>query len=174
MTLALRARGLATCEAGDLRASLDAFERQPPGAVVVHWHPGAFELLGSIRSRSDVPALCVGVERDRDCVLRAGLGGATYFYTWPWDVERMIDDVAAILGGERRPTSRSDSHAVATADRRQLALEHRETLEYALLAARGNILEAAKMLGISRLALYRSIARHGIGREDPPAPTGYR
>ena len=51
--------------------------------------------------------------------------------------------------------------AVASADFKLGALE-RDTIAAALDQAKGNISQAARLLGVSRAALYRKLGKHGI------------
>jgi transcriptional regulator of acetoin/glycerol metabolism len=50
----------------------------------------------------------------------------------------------------------------APADGLHLGSLERDTIAAALSQAKGNISHAAKMLGVSRAALYRKLGKHGI------------
>jgi DNA-binding NtrC family response regulator len=164
LVFVLRARGFWTSDADDLRAGLGALGGDAPDAVVVsdlhRQHRNGLEMLERIGSRCKLPVFCVSLSPDWHGGYWAACTGETYFYRWPLDLRRLADDVAVRLGVGSRTAA---SVCSPTATHR----EHRETIECALLVARGNMLQAAKLLGVSRLTLYRWIARYEIGRENP-------
>jgi DNA-binding NtrC family response regulator len=79
--------------------------------------------------------------------------GAADFVLKPWHNEKLVAVVEAAAAGTRR---RRD------ADRLNLDLLERETIERALAQHRGNISLAAAALGLSRPALYRRLAKYGL------------
>jgi DNA-binding NtrC family response regulator len=170
LAFALRARGLHAFESGGARSALAAFEREAPDAVVadtLRLRPDALALLERIRSHSYAPLFSIGAHPDWGCVQQTTRIGPTYFYCLPRDLVRLIDHVAATLSEGSRAT------APRQAPSARQECGRREMVEWALLAASGSILEAARLLGVSRLTLYRWIARYEIGREDPTAPVAF-
>ena len=94
-------------------------------------------------------------------------------YPWPGNVRelRQACERAALLA--RGPVlswadfGRPDAPAAAAADAPpdtglDLARREREAVQAALAQADGNISQAAKLLGVSRAALYRKLDKHGL------------
>jgi DNA-binding NtrC family response regulator len=168
---ALRARGFETCEAVDGRDGLEVFDREAPDAVVTDMrmpHSDGFDLLERIRTKSDVPIFCVSAYPEWETALLAMRKGATYFYRWPADFDRLIDEVALGLGDSSTPdATRLDSlTSVREEGRLETAEERRAILESALRATRGNVAQAAELLRVSRRTLYHWMDRYGVRRED--------
>jgi DNA-binding NtrC family response regulator len=172
IALALQARGFATCEAEDGRAGFDTFEREAPDAVVTDVRmPRAdgFELLERIRSRSDAPVFCVTAYPEWDVALLAMRKGATYFYRWPGDFDRMIDDVAASLGATPADAPRppfASLDVLREEGQRETAAQRGEMVAGALRATRGNVAQAAELLRVSRRTLYHWMERYGVRRNQ--------
>lgn len=78
--------------------------------------------------------------------------GATDFILKPWHNDKLVAAVRAAAGAARHRRG----------DGLYLDRLERETIERALLQHHGNISLAAATLGLSRPALYRRMARHGI------------
>lgn len=78
-----------------------------------------------------------------------------------------LDDVSVALHGEASPSLRSSGlHIVRSgATRAPLQDVEKEHILSVLRDVRGNRVAAARVLGISRRALYRRLARHQIGTE---------
>ena len=172
IALALQGRGLETCEAADGRAGFEAFEREAPHAVISDLRmPRAdgFDLLERIRRRSDIPVFLVTAYPEWDVALLAMRRGATYFYRWPREFDRLIEDVVASIGAPaaaERPASASLA-AARDKGRHEIAAERRAMLESALRATHGNVSQAAEMLRLSRRTLYHWLKRYAVQREDP-------
>jgi len=85
--------------------------------------------------------------------------GAVDFVLKPWRNDKLIASVraAADLTRARRAADRSFDLETAERDAIQRALAHHE----------GNISQAAASLGLTRPALYRRLARHGIPTRGP-------
>lgn len=171
IALALQARGLETCEAADGRAGFEAFEREAPDAVVSDVRmPRAdgFDLLERVRTRSDIPVFLVTAYPEWDAALLAMRRGATYFYRWPRDFDRLIDDVVASIHATSaaEPPSLGSLAAARDKGRHEIAAERRAMLESALRATHGNISQAAELLRLSRRTLYHWLERYGVKRED--------
>jgi DNA-binding NtrC family response regulator len=169
---ALRARGLETCEAMDGRDGLDVFEREAPDAVVTDMrmpHSDGFDLLERIRTQSSVPIFCVSAYPEWETALLAMRKGATYFYRWPTDFDRLIDEVARGMGAESTSPSadsRDSLTSVREEGRLETAEERRAIVESALRATRGNVAQAAELLRVSRRTLYHWMNRYGVRRDD--------
>lgn len=169
---ALRARGLETCEAVDGRDGLEVFEREAPDAVVTDMrmpHADGFDLLERIRTKSDVPVFCVSAYPEWETALLAMSKGATYFYRWPVDFDRLIDEVARGMSAAPSSTDATAFDSLETLreeGRLETAEERRAILENALRATRGNVAQAAELLRVSRRTLYHWMGRYGVRRED--------
>lgn len=94
-------------------------------------------------------------------------------FDWPGNVRalRHACERAVILGSELRYRFADFGLAAGTAapapkpaapEGFQLGALERDTIAAALAQAQGNISHAAKMLGVSRAALYRKLGKHGI------------
>ncbi len=92
---------------------------------------------------------------------------------WPGNVRalRHACERAVILGSELQyrytdfglaAGSAAPAPKPAAPDGFQLGALERDTITAALAQAQGNISQAAKMLGVSRAALYRKLGKHGI------------
>jgi len=94
--------------------------------------------------------------------------GATYFYRWPRDFDRLIDDVVASirLPAAAEPPGLASLAAARDRGRQEIAAERRARLESALRATHGNISQAAELLGLSRRTLYHWLERYSLTRED--------
>jgi DNA-binding NtrC family response regulator len=92
-------------------------------------------------------------------------------FDWPGNVRalRHACERAVILGGSDQyryadfglGVAATPAPVAAPAALRLGAVE-RDTIAAALAQAQGNISHAAKMLGVSRAALYRKLGKHGI------------
>jgi DNA-binding NtrC family response regulator len=97
-------------------------------------------------------------------------------WTWPGNVRalRHACERAVILGGEAQyrfgdfglgaaaPVSAGAPAPAQAAPRLALGALEREAIATALDQAQGNISHAARLLGVSRAALYRKLGKHGI------------
>ncbi len=117
---------------------------------------GAAGLDALARIRTVDPTLAVvlmtaygGVELAVESLKR----GATDFVLKPWRNDKLVAAVrsAAAVTRERR-----------AAETLQLGTLERSAIERALARCHGNISAAAVALGLSRAALYRRIAKHGL------------
>ena len=171
IALALQGRGFETREAADGRAGFEAFEREAPDAVVSDLRmPRAdgFDLLEQIRRRSDTPVFLVTAYPEWDLALLAMRRGATYFYRWPRDFDRLIDDVVVSIrapaGAE--PLALASLATARDQGRHEIAAERRAMLASALRATHGNVSQAAELLRLSRRTLYHWLERYAVKRED--------
>jgi len=172
ISIALRARGYRTLEAEDGRAGLTAFEEHAPEAVVTDMRmPRAdgFELLEGVRQRADVPVFCVTAYPEWDSALLAMRRGATYYYRWPSEFDRLIADVDEALRGGAPDRAASEGPFSLESIRREagrdLALERKSMVESALRATGGNVGQAAELLRISRRTIYHWMERYGVERD---------
>jgi len=169
----LRRRGHEILEACDGAEAITQFERHAPSAIVTDMRmPRAdgFDLLEAIRARSDVPVYCVTAFPEWDSALLAVKRGATYYYRWPQDFDRLIDDVDQELSARAADT---DSAAklpfrslaeIRDEARSETARERKELIEDALRLAGGNVNQAAEILRISRRTLYNWMDRYDVKR----------
>ncbi len=134
--------------------------------------------------RDDIPALLVHYlalyERQYQRPARTLADGALEQlcrFDWPGNVRalRHACERAVILGSEVQyryadfglgatATAAAPQAAapVIAADGLRLGAVERDTIAAALAQAQGNISQAARMLGVSRAALYRKLGKHGI------------
>jgi DNA-binding NtrC family response regulator len=127
--------------------------------------------------REDIPALVEHFLTTRQigkvrCRLAPEAMQALLRYHWPGNVRELANvlERAQILAEENLitsddlPESVYAASAAAAADGSPLNLHERErqATQAALQQARGNKVQAAKLLGISRRALYRLITLHGL------------
>jgi len=176
LALALQARGFATVEACDGVEGLDVFLRHRPAAVVTDMRmPRAdgFDLVERVRARADVPIFCVTAYPEWDAALLAMRKGATYYYRWPADFDRLLEDVHATLAGDPparppvpAPLPFRSLETVRARGRDEEAEERRARLENALRATRGNVGQAAELLRVSRRTLYNWMDRYGVRRSE--------
>ena len=87
--------------------------------------------------------------------------GAYDFVTKPWDNVRLIatcheafQHAQLVLNGEGTP--------VLAEPVRSLAAQERAAVIAAVAEAQGNLSAAARLLGLSRAALYRRLDKHGL------------
>ncbi|MES2901443.1 MAG: sigma-54 dependent transcriptional regulator [Pseudomonadota bacterium] len=99
-------------------------------------------------------------------------------HPWPGNVRalRHACERAVILGTDAEygfadfglgipagaPPAAPSPRAAETADEFKLGARERDTIAAALEQAKGNISQAARLLGVSRAALYRKLGKHGI------------
>ena len=169
----LKRRGHEIIEACDGDEAIAQFERHAPSAVVTDMRmPRAdgFDLLEAIRARSDIPVYCVTAFPEWDSAQLAVKRGATYYYRWPQDFDRLIDDVDNELA--TRADDRASEAAlpfrslaeIRDAARSETALERKHLVEDALRLAGGNVNQAAEILRVSRRTLYNWMDRYDVKR----------
>ena len=118
-------------------------------------------LLAEVLARPHAPAVLVMTAyADIDLAVQAVKRGAIDFITKPWDNVRLIAACRDAMQGVQ-PLSQP-SVASETAPLRSLAAQERSALESAVSEAKGNLSEAARLLGLSRAALYRRLEKHGL------------
>jgi DNA-binding NtrC family response regulator len=127
--------------------------------------------------RDDIPALLAHYlalyERQYQRPARTLADGALdqlCRFDWPGNVRalRHACERAVILGSEVQyryadfGTAAAAPQPVPAPDVLRLGAVERDTIAAALAQAQGNISHAARMLGVSRAALYRKLGKHGI------------
>jgi DNA-binding NtrC family response regulator len=166
----LRRSGYETVEAADGHEGWRAFRDRTPDAVVTDMrmpNGDGMDLLQRIRAHVDVPVFCVTAYPELDAGLLAMKRGAEYYYRWPRDLEKLLDDIDAAMG-RRRPTTRpvpAPSALLSQIRRdgaREIATRRRESILAALRETHGNVGRAAELLQITRRTLYHWMDRYGV------------
>lgn len=119
-------------------------------------HSGRDGLSGLERIQAADPALCVVLMTAYGAVtlaVDALKRGAFDFVLKPWKNDKLI---AAVLAAAEK------TRAQRVANNLDLDTVERATIERALKQCDGNIAQAATALGLSRPALYRRMAKHGL------------
>lgn len=121
-------------------------------------------LLAEVCRRPQPPVVVVlTAYADIDLAVQAIKRGAFDFITKPWDNVRLV---ATCAEAAQRSQAMRDGHAVpalkTTEPLRPLAEQERAAVVAALAEAQGNLSAAARVLGLSRAALYRRLERYGL------------
>lgn len=156
----LETRGHETVEACDGCAGWQTFQDREPDAVVTDMRmPGGdgLELVERIRGAGPTPVFCITAHPDLDGGLAAMKQGAEYYYRWPQELDRLLDDLDELV----RPLSLDEIRA---SGHRQTTEERRAAIKAALRQTRGNIGQAAELLEVSRRTLYHWLDRYGVVR----------
>ncbi|MBT9504675.1 MAG: response regulator [Burkholderiaceae bacterium] len=151
----------------ELAAALD---RLKPALLLLdlNFGPGrtdgeqGLRLLAEVQARPQPPVVVVMTAyADIDLAVQALRRGAFDFITKPWDNVRLIatcrealQRALPALAGEPAPTALEPS--------RSLAAQERAAVLAAMAEAEGNLSAAARLLGLSRAALYRRLDKHGL------------
>ena len=156
-------------EATDGLEALRRFESQRPDAVVTDMRmpkSDGFDLLSDVKSQSHVPVFCVTAYPEWESALLAVKRGASHYYRWPRDFERLIADVHETVREARRASlaaSRSPSLDKIRQDGRRLEADtRRRSVRDALERTGGNIGRAAELLKVSRRTVYNWMERYGV------------
>jgi DNA-binding NtrC family response regulator len=149
-----------------------ALDRLQPAVLLLdlNFAPGRTEgeqglrLLAEVCSRPTPPVVVVMTAyAEIDLAVQAIKRGAFDFITKPWDNARLV---ATCSDASHRSQAMRDGQAVptpkATEPLRPLAEQERAAVVAALAEAQGNLSVAARMLGLSRAALYRRLERYGL------------
>lgn len=121
-------------------------------------------LLGEVQQRPQAPVVVVMTAyADIDLAVQALKRGAFDFVTKPWDNARLVAVCREALqraqpAAEGEPTPPPQAPEAA----RSLAAQERAAVLAAMAEAQGNLSAAARLLGVSRAALYRRLDRHGL------------
>lgn len=151
----------------ELAAALD---RLNPAVLLLdlNFGPGrtdgaqGLRLLAEVQARPQPPVVVVMTAyADIELAVQALKRGAFDFITKPWDNVRLIATCREAL--ERAQPSPGNTPAAATAEpSRSLAAQERAAVLAAMAEAQGNLSAAARLLGLSRAALYRRLEKHGL------------
>jgi len=119
-------------------------------------------LLEEVRSRPQAPAVVVlTAYAEIDLAVLALKRGAFDFITKPWDNARLVATCREALQCTR-PSQQTDNPPAAGEPVRSLAAQERAAVLAAVAGAHGNLSEAARVLGVSRAALYRRLEKYGL------------
>jgi two-component system response regulator RegA len=140
----------------------------------LNFGPGRTDGAQGLRLLDDVQALpqppvvvVMTAYADIDLAVQALRRGAWDFITKPWDNVRLVATCREALqraqpvasDAASPPTSTSTSTAEPV---RSLAAQERAAVLAAMAQAEGNLSAAARLLGLSRAALYRRLDKHGL------------
>jgi DNA-binding NtrC family response regulator len=120
-------------------------------------------LLDDVQARPQPPVVVVMTAyADIDLAVQALRRGAYDFITKPWDNVRLVATCREAL--QRALPAPEGAVAVAAAAEpvRSLAAQERAAVLAAMAQAEGNLSAAARLLGLSRAALYRRLDKHGL------------
>jgi two-component system, response regulator RegA len=121
-------------------------------------------LLEEVRSRPQSPAVVVlTAYAEIDLAVLALKRGAFDFITKPWDNARLVATCREALQCTRRDLNQPTADPPAAGEQvRSLAVQERAAVLAAVAGANGNLSEAARVLGVSRAALYRRLEKYGL------------
>jgi DNA-binding NtrC family response regulator len=149
-----------------------ALERLNPALLLLdlNFGPGrcdgaqGLQLLAEVQSRPQPPAVVVMTAyADIELAVQALKRGAFDFITKPWDNVRLIATCREAI--QRNPQASGADTSVASVSSepaRTLAAQERAAVLAVMAQAQGNLSEAARILGLSRGALYRRLDKHGL------------
>jgi two-component system response regulator RegA len=128
-------------------------------------------LLAEVQALAQPPAVVVMTAyADIDLAVQALKRGAFDFVTKPWDNVRLVATCHEALQRaqpappDAAPPAPPDAAPPAPAAEplRSLAAQERAAVLVAMAQAEGNLSAAARLLGLSRAALYRRLDKHGL------------
>jgi len=147
------------------------FESHRPDAVVTDMRmPKAdgFDLLTDVKFQSHVPVFCITAYPEWESALLAMKRGASHYYRWPRDFERLIADVHEALRASQQCSlaaeARPSLNAIRQEGRQMEAESRRRRVREALERTGGNIGRAAELLKVSRRTVYNWMERYGVPR----------
>jgi DNA-binding NtrC family response regulator len=130
------------------------------------------QLLAEVQARPQAPLVVVMTAyADIDLAVQALKRGAFDFLTKPWDNVRLIATCREALQrvDQQNQVNRQDLTPLPTSkpelapdSDRSLAAQERAAVLAAMAEAEGNLSAAARILGLSRAALYRRLDKHGL------------
>jgi len=158
-------------EADNGLEALRCFESERPDAVVTDMRmpkSDGFDLLAGVKAQSRIPVFCVTAYPEWESALLAVKRGASHYYRWPRDFERLIADVNETVRKVQRAAAaagRSPSLDEIRQDGRRLEADsRRRRVREALEHTGGNIERAAELLKVSRRTVYNWMERYGVPR----------
>ena len=152
---------------GELFAALD---RLHPSLLLLdlNFGPGrsdgsqGLRLLDEVLARPNAPLVVVlTAYGDIDLAVRALRRGAFDFIVKPWDNVRLVATCQEALQ-RAQPLPQGAPEVSAAAPNHSLAAQERAAVMAAMAEAQGNLSAAARLLGLSRAALYRRLEKHGL------------
>jgi len=147
-----------------------ALQRLQPALLLLdlNFGPGRSDGAQGLRLLEDVMAssqppvvLVMTAYADIQLAVQAVKRGAWDFLTKPWDNARLVALCQDALR-QRLPEPAPPASAPEPETPRTLAAQERAALMQAVHSAAGNLSEAARLLGLSRAALYRRLDKHGL------------
>nr|WP_295129861.1 response regulator [uncultured Roseateles sp.] len=154
---------------------LPAINRLRPALLLLdlNFGPGrsdgaqGLRLLAEVQALAEPPLVVVlTAYADIDLAVQALRKGAYDFLTKPWDNVRLIATCReALAQGAAAGAEPPKSPTPPTPDQeapRSLAAQERAAVLAAMAQAEGNLSAAARLLGLSRAALYRRLDKHGL------------
>ncbi|HEV8691084.1 MAG TPA: response regulator [Ideonella sp.] len=119
-------------------------------------------LLAEVQARPQPPVVVVMTAyADIDLAVQALKRGAFDFVTKPWDNVRLIATCREALQ-RAQPAPEAEPAPAQPEPLRSLAAQERAAVLAAMAEAQGNLSAAARLLGLSRAALYRRLDKHGL------------
>jgi two-component system, response regulator RegA len=119
-------------------------------------------LLDEVLARPAPPAVVIMTAyADIELAVQALKRGAFDFITKPWDNVRLIATCRDALQ-RAQPAAAGEDAPPPAEPVRSLAAQERAAVLAAMAEAQGNLSEAARLLGLSRAALYRRLDKHGL------------
>ena len=120
-------------------------------------------LLADVQASPQPPVVVVMTAyADIDLAVQALKRGAFDFITKPWDNVRLVATCREALQ-KAQPRAEGAPATVSTTEPvRSLAAQERAAVLAAMAQAEGNLSAAARLLGLSRAALYRRLDKHGL------------
>lgn len=139
----------------------------------LNFGPGRTDGAQGLRLLADVQALAqppvvvvMTAYADIDLAVQALRRGAFDFITKPWDNVRLVatcrEALQRALPAPPDATPPAPAAAAAAEPLRSLAAQERAAVLAAMAQAEGNLSAAARLLGLSRAALYRRLDKHGL------------
>ncbi len=148
-----------------------ALERLHPTLLLLdlNFGPGrtkgtqGLQLLAEVLARPRPPAVVVMTAyADIELAVQALRCGAFDFITKPWDNVRLVATCREALQRAAPAPANAPQPARPLPPVRPLAALERSTVQAAMAQAEGNLSAAARLLGLSRAALYRRLDKHGL------------
>jgi two-component system, response regulator RegA len=145
---------------------LPALQRLRPALLLLdlNFSPGrtdgaqGLQLLREVMKLPSPPAVLVLTAfAEIELAVRAVRAGAYDFIVKPWDNAQLVAACQQALAGAEEPPAPTEPPQPLS-----LAVQERAALMNAMHAAAGNLSAAARQLGLSRAALYRRLAKHGL------------
>ncbi|MGM9487317.1 response regulator [Ideonella sp. YS5] len=119
-------------------------------------------LLDEVQARPQPPVVIVMTAfADIELAVQALRRGAYDFVTKPWDNVKLVATCREALQ-RAQPTAMPDTPPAPAEPVRSLAVQERAAVLAAMSEAQGNLSAAARLLGLSRAALYRRLDKHGL------------